>query len=274
MEAWTWDPEDLSLTIRFLRALRGWTQTRLAQEAGLDKSRISLLESGTHTPDRELLQRLAAAVGLPLHLLDLSLPMLSSFRQVLALPPSSPDDEEETAGLVKIVVAEMTAAAHAFTLRTALELSLAPDEERWSYQPGDRDGVEELYRNLEPGPQEERLFAIKEGTEFRRWALAERFCAESEKSAESDPARALELAETAVEIARSLSGPEDWRAHVEGYCLAFLGNAQKAAGRLDEAKQTQATAWKLWSEWTPDPELLQESRLRDLQATRASANRG
>lgn len=265
MEEWRWDPEDLSLAIRFLRALRGWTQKRLAQESGLDRSRISLLESGTHTPDRELLQRLAAAVGFPFYLLELCLPMLRSFRQVLVLPPASPEDEEETAGLVKIVGEEMTAVAHAFTLRMALDLSLPPEEEPWSYKPGDREGVEELYRNLEPGPHEERLFAIRQGTDFRSWALAERFCAESETSVDSDPARALELAETAVEIARSLSGPEGWRAHVEGYCLVFLGNAQKAAGRLDDAEQTQATARKLWSEWAPDPELLQEGRLRDLQ---------
>lgn len=264
MEAWTWGSEDLSLAIRFLRALRGWTQTRLAREAGLDKSRISLLESGTVTPDRELLQRLASAVGFPFYLLELCLPMLRSFRQVLPLHSSSPDEEEEITGIVESVTAEMTAAAHAFAIRTALELSLVPDEERWSYQSGDRDEVEGLYLDLEPCPHEERLFAIREGTEYRSWALAERFCAESEKSAESDPARALELAETAVEIARSLSGPEDWRTHVEGYCLAFLGNALKAAGRLDEAEQTHAAAWKLWSEWTPDPELLQESRLREL----------
>lgn len=269
MNTWIWGPEDLSLAIRFLRALRGWTQTRLAQEAGVDKGRISLLESGNVEVDREQLQRLAAAVGFPFYLLEVCLPLLSLLRQVLPPDPFSADDEDEDedgiAGAVDAVTEEVAIATRTASMRTATALAVSSLGARWSYRIGDREGVEGLYRILERYRQDERLFLIEEGREYQSWALAEKLCAESEKSARAgELVKALELAEAAVAITGFLPGPEEWRSHVEGYCRAFVSNAQRAAGRLDEAQHTYETAWLLWKEWTPDPALLQESRLREL----------
>ncbi|HYQ84565.1 MAG TPA: helix-turn-helix transcriptional regulator [Rubrobacter sp.] len=271
MEAWIWGPEDLSLAVRFLRALRGWKQTRLAQEAGVDKGRISLLESGQVEAGREELQRLTAAVGFPFYLLEVCLPLLSLLRQVLPPDPFSAEgadedgDEDEIAGAVDAVTEEVAIAARTVSTRTATALAVSPLGARWSYRIGDRTGVEELYRILERYTQDERLFLIKEGSEYQSWALAEKLCAESEECAlAGDLVKALELAEAAVAITSFLPGPEEWRAHVEGYCRAFVSNVQRAEGRLDEAQHTYETAWLLWKEWTPDPALLQESRLREL----------
>lgn len=265
MQAWTWAPEDLSLTIRFLRALRGWTQTRLAREAGTDKSRISLLEAGKLTPSRKEMERFAAAVGFPVYLLEICIPMLRSCRLVLPPETSTPTrgkDGKEITERVEAVTEKLATVARTKGLQMVAELLLAEEEPRWSYQEEDRAEAGELYRLLETCSQEERLYAIEEGVEYRSWALAERLCDESEKAvAAADAAKALELAEAALKVAGSLEGPEAWCAHVQGYCRGFLAHALKAAGRPDEAEQAYATARRLWRHWVPDPDLLQESRL-------------
>jgi transcriptional regulator with XRE-family HTH domain len=57
--------------LRALREERGWSQLRLADEAGVRQATISLLESGkVRRLDTEVLDRLAAALGVkPLDLL-------------------------------------------------------------------------------------------------------------------------------------------------------------------------------------------------------------
>jgi transcriptional regulator with XRE-family HTH domain len=59
------DPEDWAPTITLLRALRGWSQTQLADASGVDKSQISRYEQGKEVPSPRTQERLAAAVGLP-----------------------------------------------------------------------------------------------------------------------------------------------------------------------------------------------------------------
>jgi transcriptional regulator with XRE-family HTH domain len=278
MNTWIWGPEELSLAIRFLRALRGWTQTRLAQEAGVDKGRISLLESGQIEASREELQRLTAAVGFPFYLLEVCLPLLSLLHQVLPPDPFSgeagDEDDDEIADAVDAVTEEVAIATRTASTRTATALAVSSLGARWSYRIGDREGVEGLYRILERYTQKEKLYLIAEGREYQSWALAEKLCAESEKSAMAgELVKALELAEAAVAITSFLPGPEEWRAHVDGYCRAFVSNAQRAAGRLDEAQHTYETACLLWKKWAPDPALLQESRLRELgEALRGDLN--
>jgi transcriptional regulator with XRE-family HTH domain len=52
------------LRLRYLRLKRGWTQRRLAEEAGMSVSVISQIESGRFTrPYAQTLRRLADALG-------------------------------------------------------------------------------------------------------------------------------------------------------------------------------------------------------------------
>jgi transcriptional regulator with XRE-family HTH domain len=265
--AWTWKPEDLSLAIRFLRALRGWTQTELARAAGMDKSRISLMESGDVVPDRALMQRLSAAASFPFVLLEICLPLLRSLQQA-GREGLSAKAGDEIAGSVETVTGELARATRAIATKAVLALSVASREPEWSYRVEDRNGVEELFRILAPCKKADRLFLITEGREYRNWALAEKFCAESEKAASNDLERALDFSETALEIACSLPGPEGFRFHVQGYCWGFLGNVRRVASDLPAAEQAFLKAWKLWREWVPtDSFLLQESRLLDLEAS-------
>ncbi len=64
------DPEDVRTFIAFLRLLRGWTQADLADALGLTAGAISRYETGDVVPDRETLEEVALAVGLPLSMLD------------------------------------------------------------------------------------------------------------------------------------------------------------------------------------------------------------
>jgi transcriptional regulator with XRE-family HTH domain len=49
-----------------LREARGWSQGRLAQQAGIDPSSVSRFEAGTRAPERDTVYRLADALVLPI----------------------------------------------------------------------------------------------------------------------------------------------------------------------------------------------------------------
>ncbi|HKH47896.1 MAG TPA: helix-turn-helix transcriptional regulator [Thermoanaerobaculia bacterium] len=117
--SWSWDREDLSLAVRFLRALRGWNQTELARAMGWDKSRISLLESGKQEPEKADLQQLAKAIGLPFFLLEACLPLLRLLRGALGRTDLSPEMGERVA-VVADAVSDRVAAATRITVTTAL----------------------------------------------------------------------------------------------------------------------------------------------------------
>ena len=55
--------------IKLARTVRGLSQKRLAREAGLDPSYISLLESGTRTPSAATIESIAEALRIPPHLM-------------------------------------------------------------------------------------------------------------------------------------------------------------------------------------------------------------
>lgn len=127
---WSWEVEDLSLAVRFLRALRGWTQTELARATGWDKSRISLLETGKEKPDRADLQRLAKAVGLPFFLLEACLPLLRLLRLALGRDVTVPEEAgEEIASGAEETAAQVAAMTRITMTQALLELHLGPEEE-------------------------------------------------------------------------------------------------------------------------------------------------
>ena len=78
------NPEDLKFVVVFLRLLRGWTQTELAEAAGLSASAISRYEIGDIVPGREALEEIATAVGLPLRMLDRVFLWVGAARSALA----------------------------------------------------------------------------------------------------------------------------------------------------------------------------------------------
>jgi transcriptional regulator with XRE-family HTH domain len=127
--AWSWEIEDLSLAVRFLRALRGWTQTELARKAGWDKSRISNMETGKDVPERADLQRLATAIGLSFFLLEACLPLLRLLRLALGQNVRRPVETGEwVARRAEETAAEVAAATRITMTQALLELDRLPDE--------------------------------------------------------------------------------------------------------------------------------------------------
>jgi transcriptional regulator with XRE-family HTH domain len=61
---------DLALALAVVRVIRGWTQEELADASGVRASSISDYERGRKTPEMRTLQRLLAAMELPLAAVD------------------------------------------------------------------------------------------------------------------------------------------------------------------------------------------------------------
>jgi transcriptional regulator with XRE-family HTH domain len=57
---------DLAVRIRALRAARGWSQERLAEEAGIHRTYLGGIETARRNPSLRNLIRLARALGVPI----------------------------------------------------------------------------------------------------------------------------------------------------------------------------------------------------------------
>lgn len=61
--------ETIAHWVRFHRKRNGWSQAKLADEAGVAQPRISELERGTGDPQVSTIAKVARALGLPLNAL-------------------------------------------------------------------------------------------------------------------------------------------------------------------------------------------------------------
>ncbi|HZF13089.1 MAG TPA: helix-turn-helix domain-containing protein [Thermoanaerobaculia bacterium] len=71
--------DDLAVTLSILRIIRRWSQSELAEAAGVTNSAISDYERGKVDPQTQTLRKLVRALGLPLSALD----QAQSFIQVI-----------------------------------------------------------------------------------------------------------------------------------------------------------------------------------------------
>lgn len=251
------DPGSLGLLVQFLRSLRGWTQTQLAEAVGLDPSTICRYEQGDSKPRRKNLERIAAAVGVSMPLVDACfLPAMEA-----ACAAASPggdahfeDLEGATAELGGAVAGTIRSAAAAFL--ATLEASVpSPWETAGPPRAEDRAAAADAWQRLESCSFDEAQFLIESCQEFQTWALAERLCRESADR----PDQALELAELAVRVARRAPGDELWRSRLEGYALGCLVKARIRRG-LPGPEETAARATALWEAGaSADPGLLAPS---------------
>jgi transcriptional regulator with XRE-family HTH domain len=83
--------DDLAVTISILRNIRRWSQSELAETAGVTNSAISDYERGKVDPQTQTLQKLIRALGLPLSALDQTQAFIQTIR---AQMDSSGDDSE------------------------------------------------------------------------------------------------------------------------------------------------------------------------------------
>ncbi len=287
--------EDLKLLVQLIRRLRGWDQLDLGTEAGLDESTISRYERGRLTPRPPTLERLAAAAGVPMWLLDtVLLPVLRMAQHALhgdapasrtdqatlgaagarPLPAAAADGGEEPGHgaigerLAGSIVAAAEVAFGFLVAEADAELGEASSV-RAQPSPLDRAEAPELWESLAPCTPEERRWLVAQLPEFQSWALVEELAEQSRRAAADDAAVAAELAALAIRVAKLVPGEEGWRRRLQGYATAFLANARRVAGNLKEADSLFAKAWTLWlSGATADPScLLAEWRLLDMEAS-------
>jgi len=120
-------PEDLKLLVRFLRSLRDWGQTELAAAAGVDSSSISHYETGKTVPPRRTVERIAAAVGVPMSLVDACLlPAIVAARAATASSGSDSEDLTQAAAELDQALSGMGRSAMAAFLATLDEEEREP----------------------------------------------------------------------------------------------------------------------------------------------------
>ncbi len=244
------DPEDVTLLVRLLRALRRWSQEELGARAGIERASILRIENGTVRPSGQTVERLIAAVGLPVDVaLGILPPVIRLLRGLMTPDPGRtgmtgdavPDSglrEEDLLGDLKV------ASGAAFSV-LASALAVADSAGRVS-------DVSLPLADTHALP-----------------TLTERLCVASVQAASHDAADAVQLARLAVRAAPDAEGPAALRTQLEGWARAFLANGLRVSGRLPEAEVEFAAAWRLWrAGQNGDPDCrLPEWRLLDLEAS-------
>jgi transcriptional regulator with XRE-family HTH domain len=247
--------EALRMVVIFLRFYARLSQAELGRAAGLAQSQISLLEVGEAKPSEDALRRIAAAVGVPGHLVAHLRHFFMAFTTAM----------ETGSGLS---LEGMTPGRNDVPAISAYWLEEAAEASRESPSAA-RVAAERFWNGVAGLPSHRRQRAIELSPRASRsWALAERLCHESERVAADDAHQALELAELALSIAGRVEGGEDWRRRLQGYAWAYLGNARRVANDLSGAREAFRQAWELWqSGSTPEAGLLEEERLLSLEAS-------
>jgi len=125
--------DDLAVTLAILRIIRRWSQSDLAEAAGVTNSAVSDYERGKVDPQTQTLQKLIRALGLPLSSLDQTQAFIQMVRAQMdssepeekAVPPVSTEKERE----VRTEIAQIAAEGGRFASRlTRLMLELLANQ--------------------------------------------------------------------------------------------------------------------------------------------------
>jgi transcriptional regulator with XRE-family HTH domain len=261
-------PSAFGLALTYLRSARGWTQTRLAQAAGIAKSLVTRYEKGRELI-RETLDRLLGVLGYPREAADalvfahrLIFPdPLEDGASPLALTPEEQRDIDRACMATGLLAAEEMRAE--LVRKKKVEKAAAKRQE-----------AEELWERLKAkaASDAERRDLVADFPDYRSWALAVRVCEASVRAAADKPKNAQKLAALALFIAERVAEPEAFRSRLQGYCWAHVGNARRVSEDYDGADAAFARAWELWRAGG-DSELLPEHRLLDLEVSLRRAQR-
>ena len=258
----------LGLTLMLLRSARGWSQKELAEAAGLSRGLLSEYETGATELTRERLVELAGSLGWPPDAVDVALFALGMLRFAPSEPGSPVDPDEEQRRIVDRAAA-VAAQEAASEVRAQLTREIREDNARQA-----RQAAEILWKRLKPFSAADRRVLVSGAREYQDPFLCERLCAESERAAASNAARARELAELALLVAERVPGSATWRSRLQGYAWAFAANAHRVANDMPVADAAFANAWKFWRQGPADgPDLFDEARVLDLEASLRRAQR-
>jgi transcriptional regulator with XRE-family HTH domain len=93
--------DDLAVTLAILRIIKRWSQSELAEAAGVTNSAISDYERGKVDPQTQTLQKIVRALGLPLSALDQTQAFIQMIRA--QMDAEEPAGAGELAGLLSDV---------------------------------------------------------------------------------------------------------------------------------------------------------------------------
>ena len=135
--------DDLAVTLSILRIIRRWSQSQLAEAAGVTNSAISDYERGKVDPQAQTLKKLVRAFGLPLSALDQAQEFILKMRAQMDVDREEEEDAPENPDLNwtgvptpdprKIEIAEVASEGGRFASRLTrlmLELLAAQSEKR------------------------------------------------------------------------------------------------------------------------------------------------
>jgi transcriptional regulator with XRE-family HTH domain len=259
----------LSVALRCLREIRGWTQGELAAAAGMSRPSVSSYETGLwHTRQGEGVGALVAALGFRPDELRLTLLFLDVLPAAGAGMPPQVDPE-----YASVRRAHRLAATVGVEVASTFQQSLLLHARRSRAREQRRAAARQWAILKEASPARQRRL-IDAADELHTWAVVERLCDESVAAAAHQAPEALRLARLALRAAALASGPDGFRSLLLSLAWAFVANAQRVADDLDAATAGFARAWTLWRAGRPTGrEPFGEWRLLDLEASLLRARR-
>ena len=125
-----------------------------------------------------------------------------------------------------------------------------------------------LWEALQALPPGRRRLAVETERRHWTWALAERLCEESVRSAAHRADEAVELARLGLRAAELAPEGEPWRSRLLGWAWAFVANARRVQGDLPGAEEGFLRSDRLLEAGAlSDPDLLDGTRPLDLKAS-------
>ncbi|HEY4595352.1 MAG TPA: helix-turn-helix transcriptional regulator [Thermoanaerobaculia bacterium] len=251
-----------SRALRMLRADTEWSQLGLAAAAGIPSRLLSDYENGRKELPEERLARLLTTLGYSsLEIITDTRDFLAradAARQEPAVRPAVEPRREEEVGQPTGFLGEKTGAF----LQVLLAMVLS-----WGRAVRERDDAQGLWDRLRKQKPAETRALLDQRQDLRTWALCELLCHRSLEAARDKGDRAVELAELALWLAERISGEEAWCHRIQGFAWAHLGNARRVHGDLDGADQAFRKARTLWKRGSDPLNLLQRTRMLDLEAS-------
>lgn len=259
---------DLAIVLTFIRQGEGWSQSKLAREAGTTPKVINDYEHGRKPLNRPRLEKLLACMAVPSERVDATLSCLAGTRATARAPADPGDRFAEERRHVDAIAFQIGRLAEGFS-RSVLELLTVEGEALAGRQDG-----EMLWRRLKQRSAAERRLLIEKVAKYRHWALVERVAAESIELAANHPRQALELAELSLFIAERVTGDAAWQARLAGYAGVHVANGQRVCNDLHAMEAALVRALKLWEEGASgDPGILNEAVVPWIEAACRRAQR-
>jgi len=262
-------PAVLSLLLTLLRRGRGLEQEDLAEMSGRSVTQITRWENGDEPLWKTLVELAVECMKYDLDEVEALRDDLSRVYGLHTRDGLRPRVPASPISLTEIELREIRRASGRVG-RAALDAhaDLLIGEIRTEKVRQAREAAEVWCGKLLAAPAARRRLDLEPGSPLA-WAIAERLAELSARAAARSFREALEIARLACRVARLVSGDRLWQARLRGFCLAFLANAWRVAGKLKKAERIFRRAEALWNHGEAgDPDrILAAWRLFDLEAS-------